>query len=36
MLGIWKRDKQWATVEADFIIDDLHELVGIVKNYNSV
>ncbi len=36
MIGIWKRDKQWKNVEADFMIDDLHELVDIVKDYNTV
>lgn len=35
MKAIWKRDIQWDTVNAEFIIDDLKELPLIVKdNYN--
>jgi putative hydrolase of the HAD superfamily len=32
--GIWKKDRQWNHVEADFIIDDLAEVPFIIKNFN--
>lgn len=32
MIGIWKKDFQWSTVEADFIINDLAELPLIIDN----
>ncbi|UPW83863.1 HAD family hydrolase [Lysinibacillus sp. Ag94] len=32
MIGIWKKDFQWSTVEADFIINDLVELPLIIDN----
>ena len=31
MLGVWKRDEYWADAEADFIIDELEELLNIIK-----
>ncbi len=31
MIGIWKRDDYWNRVEADFIIEDLEELPGIIS-----
>lgn len=34
MLGVWKRDRQWNNVEADFVIDDLKELPLIVRTLN--
>lgn len=33
MIGIWKKDYQWSTVEADFIIDDLAELPLFIDKY---
>lgn len=30
MIGIWKRDSYWKEAEADFIIEDLEELIEIV------
>ncbi|MEK3886269.1 HAD family hydrolase [Bacillus sp. FSL K6-3431] len=35
MKSIWKRDFQWDTVDADFIVDDLAELPTIIKNINT-
>ncbi|NRD79813.1 HAD family hydrolase [Bacillus sp. BRMEA1] len=32
MIGIWKKDHQWNSVEADFIIADLAELPLIIDN----
>jgi putative hydrolase of the HAD superfamily len=32
MLGVWKRDEYWADAEADFIIDDLDELLYIIED----
>lgn len=29
MVGVWKRDDYWSEAEADFIIDDLAELLGV-------
>jgi len=34
MVGIWKKDNQWDQVEADFIIDDLKELLLIIEEVN--
>jgi putative hydrolase of the HAD superfamily len=34
MKGIWKRDSQWDNVEADFVIDDLRELLFIIEEVN--
>lgn len=34
MKAIWKKDAQWKDVEADFMIDDLMEVVFIIKNSN--
>ncbi|MFD2442495.1 HAD family hydrolase [Bacillus sp. CGMCC 1.16607] len=34
MLGVWKKDSQWEHVEADYIIDDLSELLLIVEEVN--
>jgi putative hydrolase of the HAD superfamily len=31
MLGVWKRDEYWADAEADFVIDDLEELLNIIE-----
>ncbi|MBS4196519.1 HAD family hydrolase [Lederbergia citri] len=31
MIGVWKRDSGWQNVEADYIIDDLQELIKILK-----
>lgn len=36
MKGIWKRDDQWSGVEADYVIDDLGEILKIVQQLNSV
>ncbi|MCH1625261.1 HAD family hydrolase [Ferdinandcohnia quinoae] len=33
MKGVWKKDPQWNDVEADFIIDDLLELMPIVERF---
>ncbi|MBU7592365.1 HAD family hydrolase [Metabacillus halosaccharovorans] len=32
MKGIWKKDVQWENVKADFTVNDLAELVLIIKN----
>lgn len=32
MLGIWKRDDYWTVAEADFTINDLYEIVAIVRS----
>jgi putative hydrolase of the HAD superfamily len=34
MIGIWKKDIHWDRVEADFIIDDLKELLLIIEEVN--
>ena len=34
MIGVWKKDRQWNNVEADFIIDDLSELPLIINEIN--
>lgn len=34
MLGIWKKDKQWKHVEADYVIEDLKEIPLIVHTLN--
>ncbi|MHC0039491.1 HAD family hydrolase [Pseudoneobacillus sp. C159] len=31
MLGVWKRDPQWEQAEADFIIDDLLDLLELIS-----
>jgi len=33
--AIWKKDLQWTTVEADFIINDLSELPLIIDKINT-
>lgn len=30
MVGVWKRDEQWSIVEADYIVNDLIEIVDLV------
>ncbi|MFC5601718.1 HAD family hydrolase [Sporosarcina koreensis] len=30
MIGVWKKDVQWSTVDADFIVDDLAEIPLII------
>lgn len=30
MMGVWKKDVQWSTVDADFIVDDLSEVPLII------
>lgn len=30
MVGVWKRDEQWSVVEADYIVNDLIEIVDLV------
>ncbi|MBE4910537.1 HAD family hydrolase [Bacillus luteolus] len=30
MVGVWKRDAQWSMVEADYIVNDLIEIVDLV------
>ncbi len=30
MIGVWKRDDQWSMVEADYIVNDLIEIVDLV------
>lgn len=32
MLGLWKRDEYWMEAEADFTINDLYEIVAIVRS----
>jgi putative hydrolase of the HAD superfamily len=32
MKGVWKKDPQWDSIEADYIVDDLAELLGICYN----
>ena len=34
MIGVWKKDRQWNHVEADFIIEDLDELPLIIYEFN--
>ena len=34
MIGVWKKDRQWSYVEADFIIEDLGELPLIIYELN--
>lgn len=34
MKSIWKKDLQWANVDADFTVDDLAEIPIIIKNLN--
>ncbi|MBS4218250.1 HAD family hydrolase [Bacillus sp. FJAT-49711] len=34
MIGVWKKDAAWRQVDADYIIDDLLELIKIVKKRN--
>lgn len=34
MIGVWKKDRQWNHVAADFVIDDLNELPMIVHTLN--
>jgi putative hydrolase of the HAD superfamily len=34
MIGVWKRDIQWSSLEADFIIDDLAEVPLIIDKIN--
>ena len=36
MLGVWKKDDQWHHVDADFIIEDLEELLLIIQEINRV
>lgn len=36
MKTIWKKDKQWSNVDADFIISDLSELPRIIEETNKV
>jgi putative hydrolase of the HAD superfamily len=31
MIGVWKRDDYWGYAEADYIIDDLRELLVIIE-----
>lgn len=31
MIGVWKRDTGWQNVVADYIIDDLQDLIKILK-----
>ncbi|WP_010280891.1 HAD family hydrolase [Bacillus timonensis] len=33
MIGIWKKDIQWSTVEADFIVNDLAEIPLFIEKY---
>lgn len=35
MIGIWKRDRQWNAVEADYVIDELNEIPKIIQQVNS-
>jgi len=34
MVGVWKKNRQWNEVEADFVINDLQELPVIVNTLN--
>lgn len=34
MMTVWKKDSYWDEVDADFIIEDLSCLPGIVKSMN--
>ncbi|MFC7686073.1 HAD family hydrolase [Ureibacillus sp. GCM10028918] len=34
MVGVWKNDFQWKQVEADFMIEDLNELLLIIQEIN--
>lgn len=36
MLSVWKKDNQWEDVNADYCIDELSELLGIVDKLTSV
>lgn len=36
MQGIWKRDSQWSSVDADFIVNDLSEIPLIIEKVNKV
>ncbi|QOR67058.1 HAD-IA family hydrolase [Cytobacillus suaedae] len=31
LVGVWKRDKQWEEVEADFVVEDLMEVIDILR-----
>jgi putative hydrolase of the HAD superfamily len=31
MIGVWKRDDYWGFAEADYVIDDLKELLVIIE-----
>src|SRR5690625_1018633 len=35
MIGVWKKDRQWKEVEADYIINDLKEFPVIVSTINN-
>ncbi len=34
MTTVWKKDTQWTNVDADYVIDDLAEMIGIVDKLN--
>lgn len=34
MIGIWKKDVQWKNVKADYIIDDLSEVIFVINEIN--
>jgi putative hydrolase of the HAD superfamily len=34
MKGIWKKDPQWESIEADYIVDDLAELLLFLNKEN--
>lgn len=31
MVGVWKKDSQWKIVNADYIMEDLQDLIPIIK-----
>lgn len=32
LISVWKRNSQWERAEADFVIDDLNEILGVIRS----